>query len=303
VTVLDSFPDQIMLERADTGKPTFILGERFVKKGFFRLRMLNPRFARGIRRLRAIANRPNVHYLAIGKYAASDAKLMGAFGDRLWTWAYFTEVASQSPEPRSKHRVRILWVGRMLRWKRVDVILRAVARVGHDPNFERLDIVGAGPEKASLLKLAKKLGLGDKCLFHEPVPAARVRELMREADVYVLSSNRCEGWGAVAGEAMSEGAVLAASDEAGAARVLIDQGRTGFLFEDGNAAALAEVLQTILAEATLRETVRQAAWREMQRLWHPRVGAERLIALCHGILGLKPMPAYQQGPCSSCLLK
>jgi glycosyltransferase involved in cell wall biosynthesis len=191
----------------------------------------------------------------------------------------------------------------MLDWKRVDLLLKAVALVCHQPNFGKVDIVGTGPEKSRLLELAQKLGLGAKCVFHEPVAADRVRELMRQADVYVLPSNRNEGWGVVANEAMSEGAVLVSNEQAGAAPVLIDHGRTGFLFEDGNIAALATILRMLLSDASLRETVRQAAWQEMQQLWHPRVGAERLVGLCQGLLGRAPMPEYSEGPCSRATVK
>jgi len=188
----------------------------------------------------------------------------------------------------------------MLKWKRVDLLLNAVAHIHHEPDFGRLDVVGAGPEKPRLLKLSRRLGLGEKCVFHEPVATDRVRGLMRQADVYVLPSNRCEGWGAVANEAMSEGAVLVANEHAGAARMLIDHGRTGFLFENNDASALEAILRMLLRDAALRETVRRAAWREMQQLWHPHIGAERLIALCQGLLGLGSIPAYSEGPCCRC---
>lgn len=36
---------------------------------------------------------------------------------------------------------------------------------------------------------------------------------------------------------------------------------------------------------------------EIQQLWHPRVGAERLLGLCQGLLGLAPLPGYSEGPC------
>jgi glycosyltransferase involved in cell wall biosynthesis len=301
VAVLGACPHEVQAARAATGKLTFVTSERLWKKPFVWWRMLNPRYARGVRRYTGIANRPNVHYLAMGAYAAGDVRRIGAYGDRLWTWAYFAEIASKPPQPRINDQVRMLWVGRMLEWKRVDLLLKAVARVCYEPAFGRLDVVGAGPERPGLLKLARKLNLGDKCIFHEPVAPDRVRELMGQADVYVLPSNRYEGWGVVANEAMSEGAVLVANEQTAAARVLIDHGRTGFLFKDGDVAGLADVLRSLLADASLRGTVRQAAWLNIQRLWHPRVGAERLVGLCEGLLGLAPMPTYEEGPGCRCL--
>lgn len=297
VAVLGACPQDIEAARISTGKLTFMMGERLWKQPFARWRMLNPRYARGVRRYKRIANRPNVHYLAVGAYAGEDARRIGAFGDRLWTWAYFADVPNQPPQPRTNGQIRVLWVGRMLKWKRVDLLLNAVARICHERTFGRLDVVGTGPDMPALVALSERLKLGDKCAFHPPVSPDRVRELMRQADIFVLSSDRHEGWGVVANEAMSEGAVLVANNQAGAAPLLIDHGRTGFLFEDGDVDSLAGILLALLANASHREAVRQAAWVEMQRLWHPRVGAERLMRLTNGLLGLAPVPVYQEGPC------
>ncbi len=298
VAVLGDCPQDVQAARAATGKLTFVAGERLWKRSFARWRLLNPRFLRWLTRYKSIANSPNVHYLPMGAYAAGDARRIGAYADRMWNWAYFAEVAPQPPQPRDGASLRVLWVGRMLDWKRVDLLLKAVAQIRRHPNFRRLDIVGTGPEKPRLLNLARKLNLGDRCQFREPMTPDQVREMMRRADLYVLSSNRQEGWGVTANEAMSEGAVLVANRQAGAAPMLIDHGRTGFLFDDGDIAGLAGVLETLLSDASLRDNVRRAAWQEVQRLWHPRVGAERLIALCEGHLGLAPVPSYPDGPCS-----
>ncbi|MDR3414063.1 MAG: glycosyltransferase family 4 protein [Formivibrio sp.] len=301
VAVLGACPQKVQAARAATGKLTFIMSERLWKQPFAWWRMLNPRYARGVRRYKQVANLTNVHYLPIGAYAAGDARRIKAYGDRMWTWAYFADVTPHPPSPRTNTPINILWVGRMLDWKRVDLLLKAVARVCNQPAFGRLDMVGTGSEKARLQKLARNLSLNTKCFFHEPVSPDRIREFMRQADVYVLPSNRYEGWGVVANEAMSEGAVLVANDQAGAAPVLIEHGRTGFLFPDGDVGRLSAILQTVLADAALREKISYAAWQEMQRLWNPRVGAERLVGLCRGLLGLAPMPEYHGGPC--CLLK
>lgn len=303
VAVLGSCPQEVRAARAATGKLTLIMSERMWKRPFHWWRMLNPHFARGIQQFRSMANRENVHELAIGAYAAADVRRIRAYGDRVWSWAYFAELAPRPPPPRTSGSLHVLWVGRMLRWKRVDLLLQAVALVRHHPSFARLDVVGTGPEKTRLQNLARELDLRDKCVFHEPVLADQVRALMRQADVYVLPSNRQEGWGVVANEAMSDGAVLVANEQAGASQELIGHGQTGFLFKDGAVVDLAAILQTLLADVSLRETVRHAAWLEMQRLWHPRVGAERLVRLIGGLLGRSERTAYTEGPCRNVALR
>jgi glycosyltransferase involved in cell wall biosynthesis len=298
VAVIGSAPPDFATRRAASGRLTLIMSERLWKRPWRWTQLLRPRTALGVYRFRRMANRSNVHYLAIGAGAPSDVRQIRAFDDRIWTWPYFAEAPANQPEPRLGPGVRILWVGRMIPWKRVDLLLEAVAMIRDEPGFEGLDLFGTGDQQEPWKRLAQHLGLGDKCGFHGPQHPSVVRRLMREADIYVLASDRNEGWGVVANEAMSEGCVLVANREAGAARVLIKDGITGFLFDDGNSSQLADILRMLVRRPELRERVRAEAFENLVRLWHPRVGAERLIALCQGLLGLVPVPDFAQGPCS-----
>lgn len=303
VAVLGACPQEVHAARVATGKLTFIMSERMMRKGFFRLRMLNPRFARGIRRLRSIANRQNVHYLAIGEYSAADAKLIRVFEDRIWNWVYFVSQAEGTSRERSSSPVRLLWAGRFLGLKRVDLILRAMALLGPAADNCTLELIGAGPTRDAIKRLTMRLGLASRVCFRDAMTPEAVRQRMAMADIYVFPSNHKEGWGAVVGEAMNEGCVVVASKTAGASRILIEHGRTGFLFADGDVRELAGILGQVIENGELRRKVGQAAAAHMQRLWHPRVGAERLVELCQGLLGLIPMPTFQEGPCSRCLSK
>ena len=299
VMVLGHCPLSIMEARVATGKLTFIAAERLLKKPFHHLRMLNPRYANGIRRYRALTIQPHVYALTIGHYAPADLRTIGAFADRLFHWAYFIDTPVTLQEKPPARPLKLLWVGRMLKLKRVDSLLRAVYQLQHTGSIGECLIVGDGPERSALLKLARRLNLSPGLVkFSPPVPFSEVRQLMRQADVYVLTSNRHEGWGAVAGEAMSEGCALVANEAAGASQVLIQEGETGLLFRDGDVEHLVDQLKKIASDYAFRMRLRRNAWEQMQSLWHPRIGAERLLALCKGMLGLSEMPLYTEGPCS-----
>jgi len=299
VMVYGSCPREILRARTSAGKLTLVSSERMLKKPYHHLRMLNPRYSAGIRKYRADVNHPNVHSLAIGHYAPEDLATIGAFGERVWRWGYFVDVNPAPPVTAPDRPIKILWVGRLLALKNVDVLLRAIAKIKHLPQFGGCDIVGDGPEKSRLMSLARRLNLTPELArFHPSVPFAEVRRLMQESDVYVLSSNRHEGWGAVSGEAMSEGCVLVANDRAGAARELIIEGETGFLYHNSNLEELASLLERLANDYPLRMKVRRQAWERMQTVWHPRVAAERLVSLCHGLLGMEKLPDFQEGPCS-----
>lgn len=298
VMVFGACPIAVLRARVATGKLTLVVNERMLKKGFHRLRMINPRYAHGIRQFLTLVNNPQIHALAVGYYAPDDLQTIGAFKERIWKWGYFVDVNTTPPPTATERPLKILWVGRMLRLKRVDVLLRALEKIQHAPFFGECVIVGDGPENKYLQHLAQRLRLNSQRIIFKPsVPFEEVRKMMRDVDVYVLPSNRKEGWGAVAGEAMSEGCVLIANEEAGAARDLIIEGETGFLFRDGDASQLASLLERVALDRPMRLRVRQQAWKQMSSLWHPRMAAERLVALSQGLLGKTEMPDFKDGPC------
>jgi glycosyltransferase involved in cell wall biosynthesis len=300
VMVVGACPPDVMASRIATGKLTFIASERMLKKPFHGLRMLNPRYAKGIRRYRSMVNHPHVHALAIGYYAADDLQMIGAFADQIWSWGYFVDLPVTLLPPPPKRPLKLLWVGRMLNWKRVDLLLKAVDKLKSSGCIGECLIVGDGPEKKRLTALARKLSLDPNVVrFSLSVPFPEVRRLMREADVYVLTSNRHEGWGAVAGEAMGEGCVLVANDQTGAAKVLIQHGETGLLFNDGDVERLSGQLRHLAEDYPLRMCIRQQAWNQMQTLWSPPVAAKRLVALCEGLLGHSELSSFNSGPCTN----
>ncbi len=302
VAVVGACPREVLEARVATGKLTFYASERMLKKRFHHLRMLNPRYAYGIRRFRSVANQPNVHALAVGHYAPDDLKTIDSFNNRIWKWGYFVDIPSYLPEVPPKRPLKLLWCGRMLKWKRVDLLLKAVGKLKKSGCIGECLIVGDGPERQTLHTLARKLDLASEIVRFAPsVPFAEVRRLMRAADVYVLPSNRHEGWGAVAGEAMAEGCILVANEGAGASKDLVWDGETGLLFCDGDVDHLAGQLKRLALDYPARIRMRRAAWDQMQSLWHPRVAAERLVALCNGLLGNSRMPEFTTGPCSKVL--
>ena len=190
--------------------------------------------------------------------------------DKMRMWGYFVEPSNlttndQRPTTNDQrlttNTLKVLWVGRLLKLKRVDTIIRAVGELARGGKFHSptptsnsnsskitLDIYGIGPEEARLKKLAAKYG--DVIKFHPPVPIAEVRRLMREHDVYVMSSNGYEGWGAVVSEALEEGMLTLGTHEAGSSATILPESH---LFHAGDWRALAELLRKA-ADGELKPT-------------------------------------------------
>lgn len=164
-------------------------------------------------------------------------------------WGYFVKpshkvtLSVQKVTKAESQEVKVLWVGRLLKWKRVDTIVRAVVEHANlkriDASLQKitLDIYGTGPEEKRLKKMA--CGHEGFIRFHPPVPIAEVRHVMREHDVYVLSSNAHEGWGAVVNEALEEGMTVIGTYEAGSSATILPKAN---LFHEGDWRTLLRLL-------------------------------------------------------------
>jgi glycosyltransferase involved in cell wall biosynthesis len=124
----------------------------------------------------------------------------------------------------------------MLKLKRVDDVIKAL-RIANIKRRVELTIVGSGPEEDHLKRMAANLPVS----FMPPVPIERVRELMRQHDIYVFSSNGYDGWGAVVSEALSEGMRVIGSRSPGAPITLLPN---ECLYKEGDAEGLARLLKS-----------------------------------------------------------
>jgi glycosyltransferase involved in cell wall biosynthesis len=117
------------------------------------------------------------------------------------------------PSPFAGDATRLLYVGRLVPYKAVDVVIRALSQL---PKHVRLTIVGDGPQRPDLEELAARSGVADRCTFVGAVPHASLEQYYSEAGVFVFPSVR-ESGGAVVLEAMSYGLPCLVADWGGPA--------------------------------------------------------------------------------------
>jgi glycosyltransferase involved in cell wall biosynthesis len=164
-----------------------------------------------------------------------------------------------APEPSVGREARptFLYVGRLKRYKQVDVAIRAVARVKQSAPDATLWIAGTGDDRGRLERLAAREGLGDAARFLGFVSEERKLELYRRCWAVVLPSLK-EGWGITNVEAASCGTPAVAADNS-ALRESVRDGETGFLARTGDVDAFAAALGRLAADAELRERLGRGA--------------------------------------------
>lgn len=290
------FLDEMLItRRVRSGKLTFFQGERFFKKPRRLADWFNPHILKRWFCIWCKLHPKNAHYLTMNHWCADDLRFFHVCKGRTWQWGYLTAVSPVQPQKPKHERVEIGWCGRMIYWKRVDYILKAFALLPDNVRQRcRLTLVGNGDKEAELKDLADGLALSDIVEFKKPVSAAEALGFMHNLDIYVMPSDREEGWGAALLEAMNEGCAVVSNKSAGATLDVIEDGKSGFAFEDGDIKMLAERLCALIEDATLRHEMGKAAWRRVQE-WSPRVGAERLVAVVNALSGVGQFPEYKGG--------
>lgn len=154
---------------------------------------------------------------------------------------------------------RAAYVGRLEPYKRVEVFLRAMARVV--PRVPGLEVVviGRGTAHAKLERLAADLGLAERTRFTGFLPDAERDALLLTVRVCVHPSAK-EGFGLTVLEANAAGVPVVASDVMGL-RDSVRDGDTGFLVPAGDVAAFAERTTRLLADDALAARMAAAALR------------------------------------------
>jgi len=148
-------------------------------------------------------------------------------------------------------RPTILYLGRIKRYKSVDVVIRALPSVLEKIPDAQLAVVGSGDTLGELKTLAGQLGVGANVVFTGFVSTEEKVDWMRRSHVIVNPSPK-EGWGLTNIEANACGTVAVATDADGL-RDSVRDGETGLLFPYGDHEALADRLVRILTDNGLRE--------------------------------------------------
>jgi len=133
-----------------------------------------------------------------------------------------------------------LYIGRLKRYKGVDIAVRAVAEAKLRGYRLRLDVAGVGDDRPRLEKLVTALGVGDQVRFLGFVSEAKKIELLRETWAALLPSPK-EGWGISNVEAAACGTPAVASDSPGL-RESVRHDQTGILVPHGDVEAMATAL-------------------------------------------------------------
>lgn len=190
---------------------------------------------------------------AVSESTATDLVRRGFARERIAVIPNGVDTAHYSPDPQQTRFTEptLLYLGRLKRYKRVDLIMLALATLRSRGTAARLLVAGRGDAADDLQALRERLGLNEHVEFLGYVDETRKRELLQRSWIHVLTSPK-EGWGISNLEAAACGTPTVASDAPGLRDSVVDA-ETGFLVPHGDVVALADRLAMLLGDAALRE--------------------------------------------------
>ncbi|MBI2624117.1 glycosyltransferase family 4 protein [Candidatus Parcubacteria bacterium] len=166
----------------------------------------------------------------------------------------------------------VVSVGRLVPWKGFDTLIAAVVRL----NGVRLVIIGDGPDRSRLERIAGHEGISGRVRFTGRLPRGQVFEYLAGADVFALLS-AYEGLPHTVLEAMAARTPVVVSS-AGGNREVVEDGVSGLVVEPTPAAA-ADAIRKLMADPALRERLAANAFAGLERFSFERMMTETIAIL------------------------
>lgn len=179
---------------------------------------------------------------------------------------------------------RALFIGRLVKYKGVDILLRALAQT---PDIV-LDVIGHGPEAPRLKTLAKALEVSDRVRWYGEYPDEDLPLRMAEADFVVVPSvNVSEMFGLVPMEAMASGRPVITSDLPSGVREVNVAGETGFVVPLRDVDGLAQAMSALEADPTVARKMGEAGRKRVEERFTRGMMAQRHLELYEKLLAAK----------------
>lgn len=298
-------------ERLNLHKLSFEMGERMLKRGW--LNLVSPRILKIVLAYHkgSWKNKP-LFKLCCSAFTALDSHKLHSFKNKCYKWGYFTHVDEDFDVEASIKNVstseitQLMWCGRFLKWKHPELPVQMAAKLkakgykfvihmyGDESNVTKHDGVYS---RKRLETLIADLDVGDYVLLMGNRPNNEILNAMKSHHIFLFTSDRMEGWGAVSNESLANGCVLVASDAIGSAPYLIKEGVNGFMYHGKEVDSLTEKVEWLLAHPKEMKQMQQTAYMRMKNLWSPRKAAESFLILIEDLKNNRET-SIVEGPCS-----
>lgn len=304
IVIWGGLEDETMLQpRLALKKPVFRYSERLYKSGQWKA--ISPRGLRKKYLDHTRYRKERMYLLCAGAYVASDFHIVRAYPDKMFTWGYFPECRQYDIEKLwqekeyTPQKKEILWAARFIDWKHPELVIHFAEELRKQRQDFHITMLGNGELFSETENLIREKKLEEYVTLGGSKSPEEVRTAMEKAPIFLMTSDRLEGWGAVMNEAMNSGCAVIANRMTGAAPYLIQPGKNGYYYQRGTVAELISLIEPLLEEKEHCKRIGTEAYRTIAKLWNARVAGERLLRIFEDVVaGREPKSCWESGPCS-----
>lgn len=285
IVIAAAAPKEELLRRKKEDKVTFHYSERWNKEGGWH--RFDPRTLLSVYRNHYRFRNKRIYMLCASAFTAHDVHFYHCYPNRCFKWGYMTKVDMSFAlrnDVEGCDSVSIMWCARFLSWKHPELPIMLAKRLKDKGYKFTIDMYGNGVEFDRSIDLANSLDVNEVLRFCGNAPNEKILQAMREHDIFLFTSDRCEGWGAVANESMSNGCAIVASNEIGSIPYLVKDGENGLVFKSGDIDSLEEKVIYLLEHADERNRIANNAIKTMRDIWSPANAAKTFIELAEHVL-------------------
>ena len=273
----ESLPFELIRSK-NPEKLSFEVSERWFKRGYINL--LSPRFLKWYYNYIRFFRKCNTYKLCCSAYLPNDMYFLHAFKNRCFKWGYFTKVTKSNRDFLiGSSKIKLMWCARFIKLKKPELAIKLVHKLVKSGYDVELNMFGSGKKIKSCKKMVEDNGLSSYVHFMGNLDNNEILRQMSIHDIFLFTSDKNEGWGAVANEAMSNGCILVGSNMIGSVPFLINDGINGLIFKTNSLTSLYEKVEYLINNPQERSRMASQGQRDMYSIWSPENAAKSLLQL------------------------
>jgi len=178
-----------------------------------------------------------VYMLCASANLEKELKRLHLYKNKIYQWGYFPETKEYDVDELIQKKydrlqqtdvVEVVWCARFIWWKHPEYVV-ALARKWRDSKLPiHVTMIGGGVMYDDVRRTIQSEKLEKYITLSGPIPQEEVRKYMEQAILFLGTSGREEGWGAVLNEAMNSACIPVVNEKMGAAGYLINANENGY---------------------------------------------------------------------------
>ena len=156
-------------------------------------------------------------------------------------------------------------------------------------------MLGTGKLEEKTKQKIHQLNLDDVLEVVGQVPSDKVKDYMEKANIFIGTSDKNEGWGAVINESMNAACAIVANKKMGSVPFLIGDDNRGFMYEDYQ--DLENKVKKLIDDKELRKEFSKNAYDYITTKWTGELAAENIIKTFEDVMNNREI-SVKEGPAS-----